>query len=159
MQKTPNQLNVFESVDSSLSFKQWRDLMAAKTQETTTEDDSNMEKIDKLFTDFVNTLKASDGEVRAYAEMLINQFKQDSSDIIDKDENGNITIGGGLENGAGIIFNDGVGSSLINGILTVLGVEAKDYLRLTNYVFKEVNVNGTPHLRVSYSPNAREVVE
>lgn len=159
MQKTPNQLNVFESVDSSLSFKQWRDLMAAKTQETTTEDDSNMEKIDKLFTDFVNTLKASDGEVRAYAEMLINKFKQDSSDIIDKDENGNITIGGGLENGAGIIFNDGVGSSLINGILTVLGVEAKDYLRLTNYVFKEVNVNGTPHLRVSYSPNAREVVE
>lgn len=159
MQKTPNQLNVFESVDSSLSFKQWRDLMAAKTQETTTEDDSNMEKIDKLFTDFVNTLKASDGEVRAYAEMLINQFKKDSSDIINKDENGNITIGGGLENGAGIIFNDGVGSSLINGILTVLGVEAKDYLRLTNYVFKEVNVNGTPHLRVSYSPNAREVVE
>lgn len=159
MQKTPNQLNVFESVDSSLSFKQWRDLMAAKTQDTTTEDDSNMEKIDKLFTDFVATLKASDGEVRAYAEMLINQFKKDSSDIINKDENGNITIGGGLENGAGIIFNDGVGSSLINGILTVLGVEASDYLRLTNYVIKEVNVGGTPHLRVSYSPKTKEVVE
>lgn len=159
MQKTPNKLDVFEAVDSTLSFKEWRDKMAAKTEETTIEDDSNMEKIDRLFTDFVNSLKAADGEVKAYADTLIEALKKESADLINKDENGNIIIGQGSENGSGVIFNDGLGSSLINGILQVVAVETKDYIRLPNYVFREVDVDGIPHMRISYSPKLEEVAK
>ena len=155
MKQTSHGINVFEELDSSLSFKEFRDILAALTQEEA-ENPSDMEIINDLFTEYVELAKSSAGEAKSYAEQAINELQKTMEDLINKDSNGNIVIGGDSENGSNVIINDGLGTQIVNGILTVLGVQANDFYRTKNYVIKETQVGGVPHLRISYSPKLNE---
>lgn len=151
MKQTSHGINVFEEIDSSLSFKEFRDILAALTQEEA-QNPSDMEIIDKLFTEYVELAKSAAGDAQSYAERVTKALQDAVETLIDKDDNGNIIIGGGSENGSNVIINDGLGTQIVNGILTILGVQANDFIRTKNYVAKEIEVNGAPHLRISYSP-------
>lgn len=155
MKQTSHGINVFEELDSSLSFKEFRDILAALTQEES-ENPSDMEIINDLFTEYVELAKSSAGDAKAYAEQAVDELQKTMDSLINKDSDGNIVIGGGSENGSNVIINDGLGTQIINGILTVLGVQANDFYRTKNYVIKEMDVSGVPHLRISYSPKLNE---
>lgn len=149
MKQTSHGINVFEEIDSSMSFKEWRDLIAAAAGDGTAKL-SDMEIINNLFTEYVDYLKSCDGEVKSELLAMIEALQNGLDGVIEKNSNGDIVIG----RNSNVIFDNGLGSNLTNGILHVLGVDVASYFRTKHYIISEEEINGDYHLRVKYNTNA-----
>lgn len=155
MAETKNyQLNIFEDDQDTLTFKEFRQLLAG------TLDTSNMQKIDSLFGEMRDSIQEiigtedTDGIIAHQIKEAIASFKKDNDQLISKDDDG-LHIGGQGNEGAPIDFNDGTSiSHLENGTFAVNGVETSQ-IRMGDYVAK-FNSNNK-HLQISYKTKPKGV--
>lgn len=152
IEKTTNYgLNIFSDEQTTLTFKEFRQLLAGIG--LTTEDYSNMQKIDALFKQNEIAIAENLDASKNYTEEQLAAFKRLNEEII-KATDDKISIGG--DDGKPIEFNDGTQISYLkDGIFSVNGVEV-DYIRIRDYVIRFNESNG--HLQISYKPKTGGVI-
>ena len=152
MDKTSQNIYIFNDEDKNMSFREFRRRLAEKTDPNILEDNSNMETIDKLLKDYNQASKLGISDLKTWTTIELQKLNKEVDKLISSDANDNsITIGGGLSTVPTFKFNDGLGSKIENGILYFQGAVLSQFLKFKHYTVEETIIDDIPHLRLTYT--------